>query len=116
MTVYSRSWPAALLDAAATVRGGAGLLREVGAGLVAHFGSTAGVFEAPVADDMRRVVAIRRDRYAAHADAVDGVAIRLAAAADDVAAKIARIDAGRAQRIAAGTPPTMWPELDDRWL
>lgn len=116
MTVYSRNWPAVLAEAAEATRAAGGLLRDSGAGLVAHFGSTTGVFEAPVADDMRRVVSIRRGRYEMHAEAGDGVAARLGAAAGEVAAKIARIDAGRAAKVAAGTPPNMWDELDDRWL
>lgn len=116
MTVYSRAWPAALHEAAAAVRSAATILSESVAELVAHFASTAGVFEAPVADDMRRVVAVRRDRYRGHADAADSVAARLGAAADDIAAKIVHIDARRAARIASGTPPGLWPELDDRWI
>lgn len=116
MTIYARDWPARLIDAAGAVRAAAGALRDVGDGLAVHFGSTAGVFEGPVADDMRRAVEVRRSRLGAHAGAVDAVAAMVAAAGDEVAAKIARIDAGRADRVAAGTPPGTWPELDDRWL
>lgn len=116
MTEYSRGWPAALQDAAGSVRSAAASMRESVGALAGHFASTDGVFEAPVADDMRRVVGVRSDRYGAHADAADALAARLLVAADAVAAKIARIDAGRAAQVAAGTPPGLWAELDDRWL
>lgn len=116
MTVYARDWPARLADAAAGVRAGAAMFREVGDGLVAAFGSTAGVFEGPVADDLRRTADVRRARLSGHAGEAAAAAAAVGAAAEEVAAKIARIDAGRAERIAAGTPPGTWPELDDRWL
>lgn len=116
MTVYARDWPARLTEAAASARAAAGALRESGDGLAAHFGTTAGVFEGPVADDLRRTIEVRRARLGEHGAAVERVAVQVAAAADEVAAKIARIDAGRAAAVASGTPPEAWPELDDRWL